>query len=76
MLFRLHQRSFSITRFFIYNVMNLAISLAISCSYFGHLCNMVICVQFLVVDVKMNYVDRKFIPGGSAQSISQNNFFY
>jgi hypothetical protein len=67
MLFPLHQRSFSITRFFIYNVINLAIS----CNYFGHLCNMVICVQFLVLDVKMNYVDHNFILGGSTQSNSQ-----
>jgi hypothetical protein len=67
MLFPLHQRSFAITRFFIYNVMNLAISY----NYFDRLCNMVICVQFLVLDVKMNYVDHKFILGGSAQSNSQ-----
>ncbi len=46
-------------------------NLAISYNYFDRLCNMVICVQFLVLDVKMNYVDHKFILGGSAQSNSQ-----
>jgi hypothetical protein len=67
MLFPLHQKSLSIARLFIYNVMNLTIS----CNYFSHFCNMVICVQFLMLNVKMNYVDHKFILGGYAQSNSQ-----
>jgi hypothetical protein len=61
MLFALHRKSFSMIRFFIYNVMNLAVNY----NSFNRLCNMVICVQLLVLNVKMNYVDHKFILGGS-----------
>ncbi len=53
MLFLLHNRTPSITSLFIYNVMNLVIN----CNYFYCICNLVICVQLLVLNVKINYVD-------------------
>jgi hypothetical protein len=46
-------------------------NLIVNCSYFDRFCNMGIHVQFLMLDVKMNYVDHKFIFGGSAQSNAQ-----
>jgi hypothetical protein len=66
MLFLLHIRSFSIIDF-IYNVMNLVVNY----NFFSRLCNMVICVQLLVLNVKMSYVDHKLILGGSTQFNSQ-----
>lgn len=63
-LFSLHKRFLFIISLFIYDVINLMIS----CNYFGHLCNMVvICGQLMVLDVKMNHVDHKFILGDSTQ---------
>jgi hypothetical protein len=53
--------------FFHYNFVNLVIS----CNSFDHFCNMVICVQLLVVNVKLNYVDHKFILSDFTQSNSQ-----
>jgi len=64
MLFLLHKRTLSITSLFIYNIMNLVIN----CNYFDCLCNMVIRVQLLVLNVKTNYVDHKLILDGSTQS--------
>jgi hypothetical protein len=64
MSFLLHKRTLSIINLFIYNVMNLVIN----CNYFDCLCNMVIRVQLLVLNVKINYVDHKLILDGSAQS--------
>jgi hypothetical protein len=57
----------SIIGFFIYNVMNLAVNY----NSHGRICNMVIHVQLLVLDVKMNYVELKLILDGSTQSNSQ-----
>jgi hypothetical protein len=42
-------------------------NLGVNYNSFSHLCNMVICVQLLVLNVKMNYVDHKLILGGSTQ---------
>jgi hypothetical protein len=67
MLFLFHRRSLSIISFFIYNFMNLAIS----CNFFDCFCSMMIRVQLLVPNAKMNYVDHKFIFSGSTQSNSQ-----
>ncbi len=46
-------------------------NLAVSYKSHGRLCNMVIHVQVLVLDVKMNYVDLKLILDGFTQSNSQ-----
>ncbi len=67
MLFFFHKKSHSIISFFIYNFMNLAIS----CNSFDCFCSMMIHVKLLVLNVKMNYVDHKFILSGSTQSNSQ-----
>jgi hypothetical protein len=69
MWFPLHRESISIASILIYNVMNLVVNY----NYFGHICNMVICVQLLVLDVKMNYVDHKLISSGFAKSNLQLN---
>jgi hypothetical protein len=46
-------------------------NLVVNYNYFDHVYNMVICVQLLVLDVKMNFVDHKFIFGGFSKSNSQ-----
>jgi hypothetical protein len=68
MLLPLHKKTlFCIIGFFIYNVMKLVVNY----NSHGCLCNMVIHVQLLVLDVKMNYVELKLILDGSTQSNSQ-----
>jgi len=46
-------------------------NLIVNYNYFNHFCNMVIYVQLLMLNVKMNNVDHKFILGGFAQFNSQ-----